>query len=89
MWKWRMVFLYKGSAMLSQVNRFSLISTRKYKKSVHYLNNCPLFTSFSLYIFSENDTNFTMLGHSLNTSDFILKWFATIGEVWLNFMLFL
>ena len=43
--------LYKVSAMLSQENRFSLISTRKYKKSVHNLNNFPLFTSFSLYIF--------------------------------------
>ena len=43
--------LYKVSAMLSQENRFSLISTRKYKKSVHNLNNFPLFTSLSLYIF--------------------------------------
>ena len=43
--------LYKVSAMLSQENRFSLISTRKYKKSVHNLNNFPLFTSFSFYIF--------------------------------------
>ena len=51
MWKWRIVLLYKGSAMLSQVNRFSLISTRKYKKSVYNFNNFPLFTSFSLYIF--------------------------------------
>ena len=29
MWKWRMVFLYKVSAMLSQENRFSLISLKE------------------------------------------------------------
>ena len=28
-----------------------ITSTRKYQKSVHNLNNFPLFTSFSLYIF--------------------------------------
>ena len=43
--------LIKSSAMLSQQNRFSLSSTRKYKKSIPNLNNFPLFTSFSLYIF--------------------------------------
>ena len=34
--------LIKSSAMLSQQNRFSLFSTKKYKKSVHYLNNCSI-----------------------------------------------
>ena len=77
--------------MLSQENRFSIIYTRKYKKSVHNLNNFPLFTSLSLYFYSENDTNFTILGHSLHhpSRDFILKCSTTLRKVWLNSMLFL
>ena len=41
-----------------------------------------------VYIF-KHDRNFTILGHSLNTREFILKCSATIRKVWLNSMLFL
>ena len=47
-----------------------------------------LYLLLLVYIF-KHDRNFTILGHSLNTREFMLKCSATIRKVWLNSMLFL
>ena len=81
MWKWRVVFW--SNSLLCCLSRTVLpYFLRKNTRNLFIIWTIALYLLLLVYIYLKHDRNFTILGHSLNTREFILKCSVTIRKVW-------